>query len=471
MNYEHSLLTDFYQLTMANAYLEKGMAEKRAVFDLFFRKAPFNGTYAICYGINNALNGLSEMKYSGDSLNYIKEKKIFSDDFLEYLAKWKCELSIRSIDDGRVVFPYEPILEVDGPLIQCQLVETFLLNTINFSTLCATKANRMWLASGKQPILEFGLRRAQGPNGGLKASEAAMVGGCVGTSNVLAGKIYGMDVSGTQAHSWVMAFDSELESFRAYADIYPDSCVLLIDTYDTIEGCKNAIIVGKELKKRGKSLLGVRIDSGDLTYFSKEVRKMLDQSGLNDTKIIASSDIDEYLIAEIKNHGGKVDIWGVGTKLATCFDDPALGGVYKLVSLDDQPKVKVASEVEKTTIPSKKNVFRVYDNNDIMTGDIIELAEKCTVENDVVYDPLNPMRNYVLSDTSRVESLLNGKLKKGKLVKTLGKWPAARKLMEEDISHLSDDSKRLLSPKRYKVSMSRELYHLRTQLIKHHSIH
>ncbi len=469
MNYDYSLLTDFYQLTMANAYLEKGLASKRAVFDMFFRKAPFKGVYAVCYGINNAIKDLCSMKYSEESILFLQEKNMFSDDFLDYLAHWDCQLTIRSIDDGRIVFPYEPLLEIEGPLIQCQLVETYLLNTINFSTLCATKANRMWLASGKQPILEFGLRRAQGPNGGLKASEAAMVGGFAGTSNVLAGKCFDIDISGTQAHSWVMAFESELDAFRAYADVYPDSCLLLIDTYDIIEGCKNAIIIGKELKKKGKKLLGVRIDSGDLTYFSKEVRKLLDDSGFKDAKIVASNDIDEHLITEIRNNGGKVDVWGIGTKLVTCFDDPALGGVYKLVSLDGNPKIKIASEVEKMTIPSKKNLFRIYDENDVMTGDIMELIEKNTIKNDVVYDPLNPMRNYKISNPSRIESLLTLKMKNGKLTKPLGEWPEARRAMEEDVKHLSEDSKRLLSPKAYKVSISKSLHDLRTDLIEEYS--
>ena len=462
------MLTDYYQLTMANGYLLHGIAFKPAIFDLFFRVAPFKGAHAICYGINKAINYICKMEFTEEDIIFLHDQKTFSDEFLDYLRNWKCELTIRSIDDGRIIFPHEPIMEVEGPLIQCQLIETLLLNCFNFSTLCATKANRMWLATGKQSILEFGLRRAQGPNGGLTASEAALVGGCSGTSNVLAGKIHGMNISGTQAHSWVMAFDSELESFRAYADIYPDACILLIDTYDIIDGCKNAIIVGKELQAKGKKLLGVRIDSGDITYFSKEVRKLLDDAGLKDTKIVASNDIDEHVIREIKTNGGMVDIWGIGTKLATCYDDPALGGVYKLVSLEDNPKIKVANEVEKITIPSKKQVFRLYDEKDIMTGDVIELAEKETLEEGLVYDPLNPMRYYKVSNPRKIESLLKLKVKKGKVIEKLGDWREARQTMEKDIKNLSEDSKRLLEPKQYKVSLSKTLYQLRTQLIKSH---
>ncbi len=463
--YSTGLLTDFYQLTMANGYLLKDLGKDHSVFDLFFRKAPFKGVYAICYGINNAIKNISEMSYSSDDIEYLQEQNLFSEKFLEYLENWKCQLTIRSIDDGRVIFPYEPVMEVEGPLIQCQLIETYLLNCFNFPTLCATKANRMWLTSGRQPILEFGLRRAQGPNGGLTASEAAMVGGCVSTSNVLAGKLCDIRVSGTQAHSWIMAFDSELEAFRAYAEIYPDNCILLIDTYDIIEGCKNAIIVGKELEEKGKQLNGVRIDSGDLAYFSRKVRKMLDKAGLPYAKVVASNDVDEYIIAEIKRNRGAVDLWGIGTKLATCYDDPALGGVYKLVEIDGQPKLKISSNVEKTTIPSKKKLFRIYDAEDFMTGDVMQLYSKENLEEDFVYDPVNPLRFYKVKNPFRVEQLLNLKMENGRIIKNLNGWQEARKVMEEDIIHLTEASTRLLNPQNYKVSISKSLHELRTKLI------
>ncbi len=464
---EYGLLTDFYQLTMCNGYLLKGMANDTAVFDLFFRKAPFKGVYAISYGLSKALKDISKMSFTEESIKYLQERKVFSDDFLDYLANWKCQLTIRSIDDGRIIYPYEPIMQVEGPLIQCQLIETYLLNCFNFPTLCATKANRMWLTSNKGFILEFGLRRAQGPDGGISASEASMVGGCMGTSNVLAGKIHDISVSGTHAHSWIMAFESELEAFRAYADVYPDSCVLLIDTYDIIRsGIPNAIKVGKELEEKGKKMVGVRIDSGDLAYFSREARKMFDKAGLDYVKIIASNDIDEYIIEEIKHQNGTVDIWGIGTKLATCYDQPALGGVYKLVEINDEPRIKVSGNVEKMTIPCKKQVYRIYDKNDIMTGDIIEPLEKGKFDEDFVYDPLNPLRYYKLSNPTRVESLLNLKIDKGKLTVDLKDWKNARKRMEEDIKHLSESSVRLLNPQKYKVSISRTLHELRSELMK-----
>jgi nicotinate phosphoribosyltransferase len=462
---DYALLTDFYQLTMCNGYLLKGLANKKAIFDLFFRKAPFNGVYAIAYGLSKAIKDISEMTFSKEDLEFLRGQKTFSDKFIEYLANWKCKLTIRAIDDGRVIFPHEPIMEVEGPLIQCQLIETYLLNCFNFPTLCATKANRMWLTSGKQPILEFGLRRAQGPNGGITASEAAMVGGCAGTSNVLAGKLFDISISGTQAHSWVMAFPSELESFNAYAEIYPDNCILLIDTYDILEGCTNAIEIGKKLESQGKKLRGVRIDSGDLAYFSKQVRKELNKNGLEYVKIVASNDIDEYIIAEIKRNNGAVDLWGIGTKLATCYDDPALGGVYKLVEIDGEPKLKISSNVEKTTIPCKKQVFRIYNEENVMMGDIMELSGKSRLEEDYVYDPLNPMRFYRVKSPYRVEELLNLKMKSGKIVAKMSDWREARKVMEKDINFLSEASTRLLNPQNYKVSISKSIHELRSRLI------
>lgn len=450
---------------MANGYLVKGIAHDNAIFDLFFRKAPFNGTYAICYGLSKAINDIYNVKFSEDSIDFLQQQDLFSNEFFNYLSNFKPKLTIRAIEDGRVIFPYETVAQVEGPLIQCQLIETYLLNCFNFPTLCATKANRMWLTSEKQSILEFGLRRAQGPNGGMTASEAAMVGGCTGTSNVLAGKRNDIPISGTQAHSWIMAFDTELEAFRAYADIYPKNCILLIDTYDTIEGCKNAVIIGKELEEKGDKLIGVRIDSGDLAYFSRQVRKILDESGLNYVKIVASNDVDEYIIAEIQRNKGKIDLWGIGTKLATCYDDPALGGVYKLVEINEEPKIKISSNVEKMTIPSKKQVYRVYNDEGYMSGDIMELREKKALDEGYVYDPLNPMRFYNLKNPVRVEPLLQLKMDNGKIVSKLSDWKKARERMEIDIKILPDASKRLLNPQNYRVSISQSIHDLRNHLI------
>ena len=471
MNADYALLTDYYELTMANGYILKGIANKPAVFELFFRSAPFKGTYAICYGLNKAFKDIQDMKFSKTDIDYLQDQTIFSDQFLDYLTHWKCASTVRAVEDGRIIFPHEPIAEVEGPLIQCQLIETYLLNSFNFPTLVATKANRMWLASGKKPILEFGLRRAQGPNGGLTASEASMVGGCTATSNVLAGKKYGITASGTMAHSWVMAFKTELDAFRAYADLYPGSCILLVDTYDTLKsGVPNAIIVGKELESQGKKLLGVRLDSGDIADLSIKTREMLDEAGLEEAKIVASNEIDEYIIEEIKSKNGAVDIWGIGTKLATCYDQPALGGVYKLIEIDNEPKLKIAGEVEKTTVPAKKQVYRVYNKEDLMIGDVIELIDKPFSDEEYIYDFSTPSNPYKLDDSSKVEPLLNLKMKNGKLIGKIQDWRGARKRMEEDLSHLSEASKVILNPEQYKVGISQSLYDLRIKLIETYSI-
>lgn len=454
---------------MADGYIVNNMAEKPAVFDMFFREAPFEGVYAICYGINKAIRDIAEMEFTDETINYLNELDTFSDGFLEYLSNWNLKLTIRAIDDGRIVFPYEPIVEVEGPLLQAQIIETYLLNSFNFPTLCATKAHRMWLAAEGDPIIEFGLRRAQGPNGAITATEAAMAGGCEGTSNVLGGKKIGVQATGTQAHSWVQSFDTEIESFRAYAKAFPGSSILLVDTYDTLEsGIPNAIKVGKELEEQGHDFVGIRLDSGDLAYLSKEARKMLDEAGLNDAKIIASNQIDEHVIKEIKSKGGQVDIWGIGTKLVTCYDDPALGGVYKLVELEGKPKLKISDNIKKATIPSKKHLYRLYNEKGKMTGDIIDLYETGKFTEGRVYDPTNPLLSYEAKSPAKVESLLNPKMENGKLTQESKTWKDAQETMREDIKNLQEGSKRFLNPHLYKVSISNRLFELRRQIIQSH---
>lgn len=454
---------------MADGYIVNGIAEKPAVFDMFFREAPFDGVYAISYGLNKALQDIADMTFEEETVNYLNETDTFSDDFLEYLSNWECEITIRAIDDGKIIFPYEPIAEVEGPLLQSQIIETYLLNCFNFPTLCATKANRMWLAAEGDPIIEFGLRRAQGPDGGITATEAAMAGGCEGTSNVLGGKKIGVAATGTQAHSWVQAFDTELEAFRAYAKAFPDSSILLVDTYDTLEsGIPNAIKVGKEIEEKGHNFVGIRLDSGDLAYLSKEARKILDEAGLEDAKIVASNQVDEHVIKEIKSKGGKVDIWGIGTKLVTCYDDPALGGVYKLVELDGEPKLKISDNIKKATIPSKKRLFRLYDENDKMTGDVIQLYQNEKFEGGKVYDPTNPLLSYEVKSPDKIEPLLKLKLKNGELTEEPKTWKDAQETMKQDIENLQEGSKRFLNPHLYKVSISRKLFELRKEIIESH---
>ena len=346
------LIIDFYEISMANGYFMHGIHNKNAIFNYFFRRNPFKGGYTVVAGVEHFLDSLSEFKFGDEDIAYLKSYETFNDDFLDYLSKMNNKLTVWGMNEGQIAFANEPILQISGPLIQCQLIETLLLNSINYPTLCATKANRMWIASGKKMILEFGARRAQGPNGALTATYASLVGGCSGTSNVLAGKMLGIKASGTMAHSWISSFPSEYDAFKKFVDIYPNSAILLVDTYNTLKsGVPNAIKMGKYLEKKGRSLKAIRLDSGDMVRLSIESRRMLDEAGFKDVKIIISNDVDEYYIHEFENKGGKADIWGIGTKLVTCFDDPALGGVYKLVEIDNEPKIKLSDEPAKITIP------------------------------------------------------------------------------------------------------------------------
>jgi len=336
-----ALLTDLYQITMAYGYWKNNRHDLQATFHLFYRKAPFGESAAIVAGTCPALDYLEKIAFDDKEVLYLASlkgpdgKALFEQGFLDYLQTMQWQLDVEAIPEGSLVFPNEPILRISGPIIQAQLVETALLNIVNFQTLVATKAARICKAAGNDEVLEFGLRRAQGPDGGLSASRAAYIGGCTATSNVLAGFKYDIPVKGTHAHSWVMSFESETEAFDAYAEALPNNVVLLVDTYDTIEGIKKAIQIAKKLHNQGQQLLGIRLDSGDLTELSIAARELLDDAGLPNTKVIASNDLDEYSIHELKKAGAKIDIWGIGTKLVTCYDQPALGGVYKLGNIED----------------------------------------------------------------------------------------------------------------------------------------
>ncbi|RYF55329.1 MAG: nicotinate phosphoribosyltransferase, partial [Cytophagaceae bacterium] len=330
-----SLLTDLYQVTMAYGYWKSGTAEKEAVFNLYFRKNPFGGGFTVACGLANAIGYVTHFGFTKKDLRYLRTltgsdgEPLFETAFLDYLGALKLTVDIDAMPEGTVVFPNEPLVRVRGPILQCQLLETPLLNLINFETLIATKAARLRLVADTDTLLEFGLRRAQGVDGGMTASRAAYIGGCDATSNVLAGKHYDIPVRGTHAHSWVMSFDSELEAFETYADVLPNNVTLLVDTYDTIQGVRNAIEAGQRLRERGYRLSGIRLDSGDLAYLSIEARKLLDAAGFTDTAIVASNDLDETIINSLKQQGAKITVWGVGTKLVTAYDQPALGGVYK----------------------------------------------------------------------------------------------------------------------------------------------
>ncbi|MBP1624342.1 MAG: nicotinate phosphoribosyltransferase [Acidobacteria bacterium] len=341
--YTRALLTDLYELTMAAAYLEQGKAADTAAFDLYFRHNPFNGGYAIAAGLEDAIRAVVDVKFSGDDIQFLRGMKSpagapsFRDEFLQYLANFRFGGDIRAVPEGTVVFPNEPLLQVSGALVECQMAETVLLCHINFQTLVATKAARIWEAANRGSVIEFGLRRAQGPDGALSACRAAFIGGADGTSNVLGAAMLRMPAKGTHAHSWIQSFASELDSFRAYARSFPDECILLVDTYDTLKsGVPNAIRVAKELEARGHRLAGIRIDSGDLAFLSARARQMFDQENLPYVKIVASNELDEYIISDIIAQGGKVDVWGVGTNLVTGSGagGGALGGVYKMSEED-----------------------------------------------------------------------------------------------------------------------------------------
>jgi nicotinate phosphoribosyltransferase len=376
-----ALLTDLYQLTMAQGYWKTGMDQHEAVFHLFFRRNPFKGAYSVACGLAPAIEFLQDLGFDESDRAYLATltgndgKPLFEPAFLDYFGDLKFTCDLDAIPEGTIAFPQEPLLRVKGPLLQCQLLETPLLTIINFQTLIATKAARVCLAAQGDPVLEFGLRRAQGIDGGLSASRAAYIGGCAGTSNVLAGKLYGIPVKGTHAHSWIMSFDTEQESFEAYARAMPNNCIFLVDTYDTIEGVKRAIDAGRQLRDAGHEMIGIRLDSGDLASLSIEARRLLDEAGFDNAAIVGSSDLDEYAIGDIKKQGGKIAVWGVGTRLATAYDEPALTGVYKIAAIREpggewKHRIKLSDEPAKATTPGIQQVRR-FSNNGHFQADII----------------------------------------------------------------------------------------------------
>ncbi|MBN1141192.1 MAG: nicotinate phosphoribosyltransferase [Deltaproteobacteria bacterium] len=462
------LLTDLYELTMMAGYFEKKMHEKNAVFDLFFRKTPFEGSYAVFAGLEPALTYLSRLRFSPEDLRYLAGLGIFRSAFLNYLANFRFRCRVTAPPEGTVVFANEPLLTVEGHLGEAQLVESALLNLINFQTLVATKAARIRSVAGHAEVLEFGLRRAHGPDGSLGAARAACVGGVRSTSNVWAGRLFGIPVRGTHAHSWIMSFPDELDAFRAYADCFPDSCILLIDTYDTLKsGLPNALIVAQELRAKGHELVGVRLDSGDLAYLSKKVRESFDGAGYPEVKIVASSELDESIIESIRNEGGRVDIYGVGTKLATCAGEGggALGGVYKLVRIGDEPKLKVTSDLTKATLPDRKKVLRVIGTEGRFEMDILCLEHEQPAPGDTVFNPVNPEETKRIPGGVRFEEIRRTVMENGEVVLPLPPLTACADLCQDQLNRLPEGSLRLKNPHRYKVSMSRGIHDLRSRLI------
>jgi nicotinate phosphoribosyltransferase len=468
-----TLLTDLYQLTMMNGYYKSKIAQKRASFDLFFRRLPFSGGYCIAAGLQDALDYVANLHFSAEDIDYLHSQKLFSPEFLDWLKTFSFSGQINAIPEGTVVFPNEPLVSVTGPLIEVQFIETFFLNVINFQTLIATKAARIWEASGRAPIIEFGLRRAHGPNGAQAASRAAFIGGCEGTSNVLAAKKHSLPIRGTMAHSWVMAYPSELEAFRAYAETYPDSSVLLVDTYDTLsDGIPHAITVGQEMLSRGHHLRGVRLDSGDLAYLSTEARKQLDSAGLNQVKILASNDLDEWLIETLRHQGAQIDIWGVGTKLVTAGKESALGGVYKMVAMEDAlgkmvPKIKLSQNVEKTTLPGEKALYRLFDQQNKMLSDILTLQDE-PFPGKLPYTIHHPQVDYKFSRIDqgfRSERLLVPVYQNRQPLHSPLSLAEIQRRTKTQLDALHPTHRRLANPHVYKVGLSQALFSLRQQLI------
>ncbi|WP_153558767.1 nicotinate phosphoribosyltransferase [Roseimaritima sediminicola] len=477
--YGHSLalLTDLYQLTMAYGYWRRGDAVGDATFHLFFREAPFRGGYAVCAGLQTVLEILEKFRFTPDDCRYLSEitgndgRPLFEPAFLEALGQLRLDCDIDAIPEGTVVFPNEPLLRVTGPLLQCQILETLLLNIMNFQTLIATKSARICGVAG-DGVLEFGLRRAQGIDGGLSAARAAYIGGCAATSNVLAGKLYGIPVRGTHAHSWVMSFDDELEAFVNYAEALPNNCVFLVDTYDTLQGVHKAAEVGKQLRQRGHEMVGIRLDSGDLAYLSIEARRILDQHGFPDAVIVASNDLDETTIESLLYQGAKINVWGVGTKLATAFDQPALGGVYKLSALrtgggDWQPKIKLSEQRIKTTIPGRQQVRR-FHNDERLVADMIYDEQLGVSEPPTVIDPNDPLRRMTPSTDCHHEDLLVPVVRGGGIVYETPGLETVRRRALEQVARLHASTRRLLNPHPYPVGLERQLNTMRDTMIAKH---
>lgn len=471
-----SLLTDLYQLTMAYGYWKNEMKDKKGVFHLFFRKNPFKGGYTIACGLEQALQYIQGFEFTDDDLRYLSTLKdsadqpMFEQAFLNELANMKWEFDAWAVKEGTPVFPFQPIMRVEGPLLQTQILETPLLNIINYQTLLATKASRIYEATKGMPIMEFGLRRAQGIDGGLSASRAAHIGGCSSTSNLLAGKLLEIPVSGTHAHSWVMCFDSEIESFKAYASAMPGNCILLVDTYDVFQGVRNAIEVGMELKKNGKKLLAIRLDSGDLAYQSQKARKMLDAAGLEETKIVASNDLDEHLVQSLKEQQAKIDLWGIGTKLITAYDQPALGGVYKLSAIEKdngelEDTIKLSEQSIKVNIPGQQQVRRYKKDGqfvaDMIYRDGTELEEMVEIVS--MTDP--HQKKLVLQKETQYEDLLKKVIDKGKVIYDSPGVQEIRSFSLEQIKDLHPGVRRFTNPHAYPAGLEVALYRDREQQI------
>lgn len=471
-----TLLTDLYELTMMQGYYEKGQNEN-VIFDVFFRQNPCNNGYSVCAGLDQVIDYIKNLHFTYDDVDYLRGLGIFKEDFLHYLSGFHFSGDIYAIPEGTVVFPKEPLLKVVAPIMEAQLVETAILNIINHQSLIATKTSRIVFAANGDGIMEFGLRRAQGPDAGLYGARAAMIGGCVGTSNVLAGQMFDVPVMGTHAHSWIMSFPDEYTAFKTYAEMYPDNCTLLVDTYDTLKsGVPNAIRVFQEFKDAGKPLIkyGIRLDSGDLAYLSKEARKMLDEAGFPKATICASNDLDEFLLHDLKMQGAAIDSWGVGTNLITSKDCPSFGGVYKLAAIQNEkgefvPKIKISENTEKITNPGNKTIYRIYEKaSGKIKADLICFADEVIdpKQDLLLFDPMDTWKKTKLAGgTYTVREILLPIFKNGEC---LYKSPTLKEIAaycREEKDTLWDETKRLFYPHRVYVDLSQKLYAVKQSLL------
>jgi nicotinate phosphoribosyltransferase len=470
-----TMMTDLYQLTMMYGYYKTNTHQRNAVFDMFFRKPSSNSAYAIAAGLEQVIDYIKNLHFGDEDIEYLASLNLFDSEFLDYLRQLRFTGDIYAVPEGTVVFPNEPILRVKAPLFEAQLIETAILNIINHQTLIATKASRVVFAAQGSNVLEFGLRRAQGPDAGIYGARAAIIGGCSATSNVMTGQLFGIPVKGTHSHSWVMSFPDELTAFRAYADAFPDTCLLLVDTYNTLNsGIPNAITVFRELREKGYEPMGIRLDSGDLAYLSKKARAMLDEAGFPNAQIVASNNLDEELIWDLKAQGARIDTFGVGTSLITSSGCPALGGVYKMSAeeVDGKmvPKIKISENPEKITNPGYKKVVRIYNGGNkaiadliMLEGEVIDTSKPLTI-----FDPVDTWKRMTLKNY-KIKELLVPIFINGECVYETPNLMDIQAYAASEMDTLWDEYKRLKNPHVYKVDLSQKLYDLKQRLLKEHS--
>lgn len=477
-----TLLTDLYELTMMQGYFKNKDRNETVIFDAFYRNNPYDGGFAISAGLEQLIQYVKELHFEDEDIAYLASLGIFEQDFLDYLHDFKFTGDIYAIPEGTVIFPREPIIKVIAPIMQAQLVETAILNIINHQSLIATKAARVCYAAHGDGIMEFGLRRAQGPDAGIYGARAAVIGGCIGTSNVLCGQLFDVPVKGTHAHSWIMSFPDEYTAFKTYADMYPSACILLVDTYDTLKsGVPNAIKVFTEMREAGIELTyyGIRLDSGDLAYLSKKARKMLDDAGFNDAVISASNDLDEFLIQSLKDQDAAITSWGVGTHLITSKDCPSFGGVYKLAAIMGKdgkfiPKIKLSENTEKITNPGNKTIYRIYEKDTgKIKADLICLVDEEFDESKqlMLFDPAEPWKKTMLAGgTYKLRELMVPIFKNGECCYTSPKVMDIRSYCQDELNTLWDETRRLVNPHKVYVDLSSRLYDIKISLLDQMSI-